>query len=75
MVTIKVTPRPTTDIETQARELLRTGGTVSNGPVLDKAILIAHQEGAEHNFISSTDGQIITTDMAYRLRYLRGLDL
>jgi hypothetical protein len=75
MITIKVTPRPTTDIEIQARELLRTGGTVPNGPVLDQVISIAYREGTEHNFVSSTNGQIITTDMAYRLRYLRGLDL
>lgn len=47
---------------------------VVNHEVLDAIIKIAHDEKLDVEFVTS-DGKTVDPDLAYRLRYERGLDL
>jgi Ni2+-binding GTPase involved in maturation of urease and hydrogenase len=62
------------ELDRLARQMLATGVCHEDDHVIDKAVKIARDEGLAVEFLLPS-GVVISADVAYRLRYERGLDI
>lgn len=66
---------PVEEIEKEARELLETGIYNGNDAVLDMAIYIASRDHIDVEFCIIGTNRVFDPDLAYRMRFLRGLNI